>query len=276
VGRGEARGRPCAGPARNREDPPDQRRGRAPGPMRHPVGMDTAPTIDLWSDVVCPWCYVGKRRLETALAGEAADAAARGMPAAPVHIRYRAFELRPDMPLEGADAKTFYARLFGGEDRYAQITGRMTPVGEEVGIRFDYRSIRRAANTRLAHQLIALADDAGRGALAMEALLSAYFEHGRDVGDLETILAVQAEAGVGLDIAETRDRLLAGEGTERVEADEMLARQLGVTGVPMFVVGLEDGGQPVGVSGAQPPEVMRRLIEIARERSAAPVAPARA
>jgi len=234
--------------------------------------MEMPVILDLWTDVVCPWCYVGKRRLETALAQDAADVVTRGSSPSPVQVRYRAFELRPEMPVEGADARTFYAQLFGGEERYAQIVGRMTGVGEEVGIRFDYPAMRRAANTRLAHRLVAIADGMGRAAPAMEALHAAYFEQGRDVGDLETILAVQAEAGVGLDVAGTRDRLLAGEATDRVERDEQLARELGVTGVPMFVVGLEGGGQPVGVSGAQPPEVLRQLIGVARERAAAGVA----
>jgi len=230
---------------------------------------ETPVIVDLWTDVVCPWCYVGKRRLEVALAEDVADAAARGEPASPVRVRYRAFELRPEMPVEGVDARTFYAGLFGGEERYTQVVARMTAVGEEVGIRFDYPAMRRAANTRLAHRLVAIADGVGRAAPAMEALHAAYFEQGRDVGDLDTILAVQAEAGVGLDIAETRDRLLAGEAIERVERDERLARELGVTGVPMFVVGLESGDQPVGVSGAQPPDVLRRLIDTARERASA-------
>ncbi len=223
--------------------------------------------LDLWTDIVCPWCYVGKRRLETALAQDAADAAARGDPAFPIGVRYRAFELRPEMPVAGVDAKAFYAGLFGGEERYAQIVGRMVGVGEEVGIRFDYPAMRRAANTRVAHRLVAIADGVGRAAQAMEALHAAYFEQGRDVGDLETILAVQAEAGVGLDVAETRDRLLAGEAEDRVARDERLARELGITGVPMFVMGLEGGSQPVGVSGAQPPDALRRLIEVARERA---------
>jgi predicted DsbA family dithiol-disulfide isomerase len=231
--------------------------------MQEPV------TLDLWSDVVCPWCWVGKRRLEAALADEAADAAARREPTPAVRVRLRAFELRPEMPLDGADAATFYRGLFGGEERYAQVVARMTAVGEEVGIRFDYPAIRRTANTRLAHRLIAIADDhLGQGAEAMEALHAAYFEQGLDVGDLETILRAQADAGVGLDIDEARDRLLAGEGLARVEADEQLARQLGVTGVPMFVIGLGDGTQPVGVSGAQPPEVLRQLLQVGRDRAA--------
>lgn len=108
----------------------------------------------------------------------------------------------------------------------------------------------------------------------MEALHRAYFEQGRDVGDLETILAFVAEAGVPLDLDLTRDRLLAGDGAARVDHDEQLARQLGITGVPMFVAGLESGTQPVGVSGAQPPEVMRRLLEIAREKAAGVAQPA--
>jgi predicted DsbA family dithiol-disulfide isomerase len=228
--------------------------------------------IDIWSDVVCPWCWVGKRRLEHALVQEAAEAAASGQVPPAVQLRLRAFELRPDMPVEGADARTFYAGLFGGEDRYDQIAARMRGVGEEVGIDFDYPAIRRAANTRLAHRAIAIADAAGAAMPAMEALHRAYFTDGRDVGDLETVVEVVVASGALADADVLRDRLLAGEGTERVEADQLLARQLGITGVPMFVVGLESGGQPVGVSGAQPVEVMRRLLEIAREKVATPAA----
>lgn len=229
--------------------------------------MHDSITIDLWSDVVCPWCWVGKRRLESAMAQEAAEAAASGHHLAPVRLRLRAFELRPDMPVEGTDAGPFYERLFGSAERYAEVIARMAAVGGEVGIAFDYPAIRRAPNTRLGHRLIAVADATGQAPAALEALHRAYFEQGRDVGDLETIVAAQAEAGVGLDPDELRDRLLAGEGTERVVDDESLARALGVTGVPMFVVGLDDGGQPVGVSGAQPVEVLRRLLDAARERA---------
>jgi predicted DsbA family dithiol-disulfide isomerase len=228
--------------------------------------------IDIWSDVVCPWCWVGKRRLEHALVQEAAEAAATGQALPAVQLRLRAFELRPEMPVEGADARTFYAGLFGGEDRYDQIAARMRGVGEEVGIDFDYPSIRRAANTRLAHRAIAIADGVGAAMPAMEALHRAYFTDGRDVGDLETVVSAVVGAGVPIEADVLRDRLLAGEGLPRVESDELLARQLGITGVPMFVVGLEGGGQPVGVSGAQPVEVMRRLVEIAREQAAAPTA----
>ena len=101
------------------------------------------------------------------MAEEVAEAAVRGEDAPSLRLRFRAFELRPEMPLEGADARTFYARLFGGEERYAQIIGRMVEVGQEVGIRFDHPSIGRTANTRLAHRLIAIADDVGRGAATM-------------------------------------------------------------------------------------------------------------
>jgi predicted DsbA family dithiol-disulfide isomerase len=226
--------------------------------------------IDIWSDVVCPWCWVGKRRLEHALVQEAAEAAASGQALPAVQLRLRAFELRPDMPVEGADARTFYARLFGGAERYDQIAAKMRGVGEEVGIDFDYPAIRRAANTRLAHRAIAIADGVGAAGPVMEALHRAYFSEGRDVGDLETVVGVVVASGAVEDTGALRDRLLAGEGAERVESDEQMARQLGITGVPMFVVGLESGGQPVGVSGAQPVEVMRRLLEIAREQAATP------
>ncbi|MFN8621530.1 MAG: DsbA family oxidoreductase [Chloroflexota bacterium] len=230
--------------------------------------MTTPVTLDIWSDVVCPWCWVGKRRLEIALDAEAADAAARGEPAPPVELRFHAFELRPDMPEGGADAVEFYSRLFGSPDRWVQAGHQMEAIGAEVGLPFDYPRIRRAANTRLAHRIIAIADDAGHGPAVLDAFHRAYFADGRDVNDREVLLEVLAGAGTDLDIDEVRERILAGEAAERVRDDERLAAQLGITGVPMFVAGL-DAGRPVGVSGAQPPEVMRRLLEVAREQQLA-------
>jgi predicted DsbA family dithiol-disulfide isomerase len=233
--------------------------------------MTTPVTLDIWSDVVCPWCWVGERRLELAIAEEAAEAAERGEPVSPVRLRFHAFELQPELPSEGADAIAFYSRLFGGPERWEAAGREMAAVGQEVGIVFDYPSIRRAPNTRLAHRVIALADEIGRGPQALAAFHAAYFSHGRDVGDLETLLAVQAEAGVGLDRDTTRERIQAGEGADRVAGDEQFARALGIRGVPMFVAGLGGGGRPSGVSGAQPVEIMRQLLANARERERAKV-----
>jgi predicted DsbA family dithiol-disulfide isomerase len=230
--------------------------------------MTTPVILDIWSDVVCPWCWVGKRRLEIALAAEAAEAAGRAEPAPPVQLRFHAFELRPDMPVEGADAADFYRRLFGSRSRWEQAGHQMKEIGAEIGLPFDYPAIRRAANTRLAHRIVAMADGDGHGAAVLDAFHRAYFAEGRDVGDLETLLGLLTGTGAGLDPDLVRERILAGEAAERVVADEQLAAQLGITGVPMFVAGLESG-RPIGVSGAQPPDVMRRLLEVSREQQLA-------
>lgn len=203
--------------------------------------------IDVWSDLVCPWCYIGKTRLEKALAGRQ-----------DVSVRWRAFELQPGMPEEGVEARPFYEKKFGGAERVQQIFDRVTGVAREDGLNLRYDLVQRAPNTRLAHRAAKLG-----GAGAVGALFRAHFEEGLNIADRDTILDVLARAG--LDAADIGRRLDAGEGLEEVLHDEEAAGQLGVSGVPFFVV---EG--KLGMSGAQPVETFSDFLAEAQRAASSP------
>lgn len=206
--------------------------------------------IEIWSDVVCPWCYVGKRRLEKALAGFGhADE---------VEVVYRSFELDPTAPRHGHEPTTaVLARKYGRtESEMRQMQQQLVDLAAEEGLAF---RLFDNVHTRTvdAHRLLHLALDAGGPALQRElkeALLAAYFLRAEDVGDHDVLRA--AATGVGLD-AERVDAVLAGqEYAEAVAADVAQARAYGATGVPFFVV-----DEKYGVSGAQPTEVFTQVLE---------------
>ncbi len=197
--------------------------------------MAAALTIDVYSDVVCPWCFLGKRRLEAAL---------RERPGRLVTVRWRPFELNPDLPPGGADRDQYLTRKFGNPAALAEAHRRLGALGAAVGIAYRFEAIRRAPNTRAAHALVALAG--GRGGEVVEALFRAYFEEGRDVGDLDVLAAIAGAAG--LDGTEVRARLSAGDGFAAVAAEEAEAARLGIGGVPFYVL----AGR-WAVSGAQEP-----------------------
>jgi predicted DsbA family dithiol-disulfide isomerase len=206
-------------------------------------------TIDIVSDVVCPWCFIGKRHLETALAElpEMKD----------VVVRWHPYELNPDLPAEGVARKRYLENKFGGPERAAQIYARVREAGERTGIAFDFDAIARQPNTREAHRLIAWAQANGDADPLVERLFRAYFLEGRDLTDRETLVAVAAEAGV--DPAAARNWLESGRGVQEIAQAEARARDLGITGVPFFIF---DGR--VGLSGAHPPEAIRDAINQAR------------
>jgi predicted DsbA family dithiol-disulfide isomerase len=203
--------------------------------------------IEIWSDVVCPWCYIGKRRLEEALAS---------FPAAEeVEVVYRAFELDPTAPQEGRESVVdALTRKYGAGA--AQMMDRVADVAAEAGLRFDYAS---ATHTRTldAHRLLHLALDeagpAGQRALK-EALLDAYFAHGRSMGDHAVLR--QVAVGTGLPDARVEAVLRSDEYAGAVQADLAQARAYGISGVPFFVV-----DEKYGLSGAQPTEVFSQLLE---------------
>jgi predicted DsbA family dithiol-disulfide isomerase len=202
-------------------------------------------SIDIISDVVCPWCYVGKRRLEAALAQHAVDAAQ------PVEVRWRAFQLNPDIPAGGVDRRSYLEQKFGGPERAKQIYARIKAAGEEVGISFNFDLIVRQPNTVDAHRLIAWAQDndpAVSDAL-IERLFRAYFVEGIDIGNIDALARLAGDAG--FDATAARAWLASDAGRAAIEAEEQRARALGVTGVPFFVF-----NQRLAVSGAQPSEVL--------------------
>ena len=205
-------------------------------------------TIAVVSDVICPWCYLGKRRLERALAE--LDQ--------PAEIQWLPYELNPDMPLEGMERASYRERKFGAA-RAAQFDAQLTALGQEEGVPFAFERQARTPNTRRAHQLIAFAASEGKADAVVEGLFKAYFEDGRDIGSEETLSEVAAEAGLdrGVALAAIRD-----EGLRAYVADlERQAASLGIQGVPFFIV-----DQSWALSGAQPAE---QWIAAIRERSGA-------
>lgn len=201
--------------------------------------------IDIVSDVVCPWCYIGKRRLERALA-------ARGR--GDVEIVWRAFQLNPDMPREGMDRARYLAVKFGSAAQAQRIYDEIAETGAAEGIAFAFSRIARTPNTLDAHRLIRLAAAEGRQDAVVEALFRAYFLDGVDIGAQESLIAIAEEAGIAREVAEP---FLAGEdGLDAVRREDLGARRLGITGVPCFIV---DGRY--AISGAQAPEVFLRVFE---------------
>lgn len=210
--------------------------------------------LDVWADIACPWCHIGRRRLAAALAGEEPGAVA---------VTHRAFELQPDLPPEGLDAFGFYARRFGSPEAMLEAFLRVTEAGAGDGVRFEWKAMRRAPNTRLAHRLVKLAGAHGPAHAdeALDALYRGHFTEGADVADpAEAIPLVGEATGIEIDPA----LVAAGAGLDEVLADEEAARAIGISGVPFFLA-----GGAVAVSGAHPPEVLRDLLTAARERLAA-------
>jgi predicted DsbA family dithiol-disulfide isomerase len=203
--------------------------------------------IDIVSDVICPWCFIGKRRLERAL---------RVRPDLSATLSWRAFQLNPDMPSEGISRELYlsakFANMRAAERHYATVSA----AGRGEGIDFAFERIRRTPNTLRAHRLIRLAANEGCADQVVEALFRAYFVEGLDIGDIDTLAATAARAGLDEGVAH---RYLAGEaGINEVRAEEHRARRLGIHAVPCFVL---DRGY--AISGAQQPEMFLPLFDIA-------------
>jgi predicted DsbA family dithiol-disulfide isomerase len=203
-------------------------------------------TIDVISDVICPWCFIGKRRLEKALDGRSAP------------VRWHPFQLNPDMPREGIDRKSYRIRKFGSWERSQELDAQVGAAGRGEGIAFNFDKMARTPNTLDAHRVIWLAGERGVQDAVVEALFLAYFTDGRDLTDRATLAEIAA--GAGLDRAEVEELLVGLKGLDAVRAGEEQARGLGVSGVPFFVV-----NGKVALSGAQPPELFLQAFEQAGE-----------
>lgn len=198
----------------------------------------TAVTIDIVSDAVCPWCFLGKRRLEAALA-EIGEAQAI--------VRWRPFQLDETIPEGGVDRAAYMAKKFPNAAQLAGAHERLTSLGSEQGIAFDFDAIKRSPNTLDAHRLARWAEQEGLQNYVIERLFRAYFEQGRDVGDRETLVQIAASAGMD---AEATRAALASERDVAETRDEIAHwRRAGVNGVPFFIF---DGR--LALSGAQPVE----------------------
>lgn len=212
-------------------------------------------TIDIVSDVVCPWCFIGKRKLEAAL--QLPQAA--NLP--PVHIRWHPFQLNPDLPQEGVPRKQYLEDKFGGPERAKEIYARVGAAGQAVGLQLNFDAIQQQANTLSAHALIAYAQahpsngaENTLGNDIKERILNAYFVEGRFVGSV--VVLVDIAVAAGLNAEEVRAHLSNPQTRQDVSDADAQARQMGISGVPFFIF-----NQKVAVSGAQDPDALLAAMQ---------------
>jgi predicted DsbA family dithiol-disulfide isomerase len=200
--------------------------------------------LDIVSDVVCPWCYIGKRRIETALAL---------VPDIPVEVHWRPFFLNSWVPREGIGRDEYLTTKFGSVEAYKGIAGRVVAAAGEEGLTYRPELVRRQPNTIDCHRLIHWAEAKGKAAEMKQRLMELYFRDGGDLTDVNVL--VQAAADVGLDAEEIRKRLATDEDVAEISAQAQEASDKGISGVPTFVF-----AQKYAVSGAQPAEQLARAI----------------
>jgi len=202
--------------------------------------------IDVVSDTICPWCFIGKRRLERALALR---------PNIVVDISWRPFQLNPDMPAEGMDREAYLRLKFGGSERARAVYEPVRVAGEGEGIPFAFERIVKTPNTLASHRLIRWAGTAGKQDAVVETLFRRYFFEGADLSDHRTLVGVAREIGMDHEIVD--DLLNKGADIDLVANEDRAARAMGVTGVPFFVF---DG--KYAVPGAQDPEVLVQVMDL--------------
>jgi len=201
--------------------------------------------IDIFSDTVCPWCFIGKRRLERAL---------EGTPPEEPEIHWRAFQLNPDMPAEGMERSQYLETKFGGPEGAKQVYQQIASAGEGEGIDFQFKSIDRTPNSVQSHRLIRFASGQGKQDAVVERLFKAYFLEGQNIGEDAVLSELAVEAGLD---KEEVDSFLAGEERrEEILSEDLYARQQGINGVPCFIF----NGR-YALSGAQDPSVLRKVID---------------
>jgi predicted DsbA family dithiol-disulfide isomerase len=202
-------------------------------------------SLDIFADPICPWCLIGKARLDRAL---------ESRPNHPFQIRWRPFQLNPDMPPEGMPRGEYMALKFGNEAGILRAYGPVVAAAEEAGISLNLGAITRTPNTLNAHRLIHWAGLEGRQSLVMAVMMRAYFQQGQDIGDRDTLLAIATGAGMEADL--TARLLDSNADSELIVQSDRDARARGITGVPFFVV----AGQH-GVQGAQPADLWQQVID---------------
>lgn len=210
-------------------------------------------TIEVVHDVVCPWCYLGVRRLRQALAAR---------PGLEIAFIWRAFLLNPDMPRAGMDRREYLIRKFGSEDRAQRLSASIAQIGQTEGVAFQFERIRRMPSSVDAHRLIRLAARADHALDMVEALFAAYFTDGIDISDLACLAQIAAQTG--LDARAAWQFLASDQEVDAVHADNLRAHRLGINGVPCFIIG---GNQ--AIAGAQDAAVLSRLIDVALLENAA-------
>lgn len=201
--------------------------------------------IDIISDTVCPWCYIGKRKLEKALSHR---------PDLDVEITWHPFQLHPDMPKEGADRKEFIAKKFGSEEKARQLYKNVQDAGSLVDLPFEFGKVKRSPNTLKSHRLIKWAETAGKQDAVVEVLFRRFFMDGEDLGDNQVLIDAAEEAG--MDIAIVTDLLNSDADEEAVQGEDEHARQMGISGVPFFII-----DNKYALSGAQDPAAFLQVFE---------------
>lgn len=213
--------------------------------------MKTKIKLDIVSDVVCPWCYIGKRRVEKAMT-ELKDQFE-------FEVAYLPFELNPQTPKEGFNQKEYLVKKFGGEARYNEITKHVTSVAAEEGLAFDFSKQSVSPNTRDAHRIIMYAKEEGKQLAVKEAFMKAYFEEGVDLTKKENLILVSEKAG--LNPEKVSQLLDSDEGLAEVIMEETTNQQRGISGVPYYIINNQHG-----ISGAQPTDVfVKALTQIGNE-----------
>ena len=202
--------------------------------------------IDLFSDVICPWCFIGKRRLERALNQRSNS---------DVDINWRAFQLNPDMPKNGMLRDHYLEAKFGGPDRAKTIYDNIRKTGETEGIEFEFEKIQKTPNTVLAHRLITWSKDQKISDLIVESLFKAYFYEGRDIGSLETLKEILEDSNI--DTESFVRYAKSDEGIDQVANDTRYAYSNGITGVPCFIF-----DKKYSISGAQEPEAFFPIFDL--------------
>jgi predicted DsbA family dithiol-disulfide isomerase len=201
--------------------------------------------VDVVSDVVCPWCYIGKRRLERAIQQVANEV--------DVEVRHLPFELNANIPAAGLDQKEYLGAKFGGMERFQQLTSHVTSVASSEGLNFDFEKQNVMPNTFNAHRLIQLSAESGVQDAVVEALMKAYFEEGADLSKNENLISIAAAAGLNLEKATAL--LESSADVASVRQLEKLSQQRGISGVPFFII-----NDQYGVSGAQPSETLAQIF----------------
>ena len=207
--------------------------------------------LDILSDPICPWCYIGKANLDRAL---------EARPDHPFEIEWHPFQLNPDMAEGGMDRQTYLETKFGGKENAAQVYGRIEDAAKATGLKIDFGAISKTPNTIDAHRLIHWAGLEGRQTAAVSRLFKAYFENGEDIGDRTVLLDIAD--GIGMDRAMTERLFDSDADVEDIRARDAHARQHGVTGVPTFVV-----ANTHALPGAQPPELWAKVLDELAEQA---------
>lgn len=203
--------------------------------------------IEVVFDLVCPWCFLGIRRLRRML---------RARPDVAAELVWRPFLLNPDLSPHGVPRREYMARKFGGEDRAHRLHGSITEFGRVEGVEFRFDRIRRVPHSLDAHRLVRWAGRFGMAEATVEAVFQGYFAEGADIGDAAVLAAIAVR--LGLDGIAARRFLASVAEVEAVHADNLRAHRLGINGVPCFVV----AGRHA-IAGAQEPEVLERLLDVA-------------